>query len=306
MFKLREGVTFHNDAPMTPEAVFNALEIARSKPGPQASLPITGMMERDIEIVMTLSESRVETRALSNKSGDADLVFGLDPPSVKRLGMTDAVELLTTLMPGTKLLKMNTALPELSDPRARRDRPTLPLVAAALEQQFRAIGVELTINITSSSGIPADHAAGSLELGLVSRNCGTIPDPAGAISNRRKGEIEALLDRLGLRADLLVRRPDAVSGGEWQRLSLLRVLLRTPSFIFADEPTSRRGPITQERVIALLSETTERDGFALVLVSHDAALIRNAADTVLALEAPETESDPGTVLAECNVASPLH
>lgn len=61
------------------------------------------------------------------------------------------------------------------------DRPELPLVAAVLEQQFRAIGVELTINTTNSSEISAGHADGSLDLGLIARNFGLIPNPVGTI-----------------------------------------------------------------------------------------------------------------------------
>lgn len=96
--------------------------------------------------------------------------------------------------------------------------------------------------------------------------------------------VDAMLDRLGLSPALMTRRPDAVSGGELQRLSLLRALLRKPAFIFADEPTSRLDPITQAKVIGLLTETAEQDGVAIMLVSHDPALIRNTADEVLALE----------------------
>ncbi len=133
----------------------------------------------------------------------------------------------------------------------------------------------------------------------------TIADTA-RLCGARPGEIETLRDRLGLAPGLLARRPGAVSGGELQRLSLLRVLLRNPSFIFADEPTSRLDPITQARVIALLTETTERDGTALLLVSHDAALIRNTADTVLALAAPRPPCRPDAALARRRVASTLH
>ncbi|MCC5960831.1 MAG: ABC transporter substrate-binding protein, partial [Rhodobacteraceae bacterium] len=61
------------------------------------------------------------------------------------------------------------------------DRPELPLVAAVLEQQLRAIGVDLTINSTNSSEIPAGHQAGTLELGLLARNFALIPDPIGTV-----------------------------------------------------------------------------------------------------------------------------
>lgn len=91
-----------------------------------------------------------------------------------------------------------------------------------------------------------------------------------------------------------------------QRLSLLRVLLRNPSFIFADEPTSRLDPITQARVIALLTETTQRDGTALMLVSHDAALIRHTSDTVLTLGVPGNPHPSANAFSHRRVASGLH
>jgi len=110
---------------------------------------------------------------------------------------------------------------------------------------------------------------------------------------RRHGQaqdrIDALMPRLGLAPVLLTRRPDAVSGGELQRLALLRLLLVRPKFIFADEPTSRLDPITQKQVIDLLSETAEAEGCTIMLVSHDPALVGRTADDVLPL-GPATAS----------------
>ncbi len=61
------------------------------------------------------------------------------------------------------------------------DRPELPLAAAVLEQMFRAVGVAVTIDSTNSSEIPARHAAGALELGLLARNFALVPDPIGTV-----------------------------------------------------------------------------------------------------------------------------
>ena len=80
---------------------------------------------------------------------------------------------------------------------------------------------------------------------------------------------------------LLGRKPGEVSGGELQRLAILRLLLVRPAFIFADEPTSRLDPITQAEVIGLLVDTAERDGCAIMLVSHDTALVAKTADSTL-------------------------
>ncbi|QFT59536.1 Glutathione import ATP-binding protein GsiA [Sulfitobacter sp. THAF37] len=116
---------------------------------------------------------------------------------------------------------------------------------------------------------------------------------------RRHGQshtrIDALLPRLGLAPLLLTRRPGAVSGGELQRLALLRLLLVRPKFIFADEPTSRLDPLTQKQVIDLLAETAATEGCAIMLVSHDPALVTRTADHVLSL---------GTEAVKADVAAP--
>ena len=82
------------------------------------------------------------------------------------------------------------------------------------------------------------------------------------------GEITALLERLGIVAALLDRRPGEVSGDELQRLALARVLAVRPAVILADEPTSRLDPITQHQVMDLLAEVAQRAGVAVALVTH--------------------------------------
>lgn len=112
---------------------------------------------------------------------------------------------------------------------------------------------------------------------------------------RRHGQpharIDALMHRLGLAPLLLSRKPSAVSGGELQRVALLRLLLVRPKVIFADEPTSRLDPITQKQVIDLLGETAEREGCAIMLVSHDPALVGKTADQILSLGPVQTKAD---------------
>ncbi|MGQ0675635.1 MAG: ABC transporter ATP-binding protein [Rhodospirillales bacterium] len=94
-----------------------------------------------------------------------------------------------------------------------------------------------------------------------------------------------LLDRMRLKPVLLARYPGEVSGGEAQRLALLRLLLLEPDVIVADEPTSRLDPIVQRDVIDLLRDCVERDGLALVLISHDAALVDTVATDTITLGA---------------------
>ncbi|WP_207481688.1 ABC transporter substrate-binding protein [Arenibaculum pallidiluteum] len=61
------------------------------------------------------------------------------------------------------------------------DRPELPLVAAVLQEQFREVGIEVAVNSTSSSEIPARHQDGTLQMGLAARNFALVPDPIGTV-----------------------------------------------------------------------------------------------------------------------------
>ncbi|WP_252717057.1 ATP-binding cassette domain-containing protein [Herbaspirillum sp. B65] len=93
--------------------------------------------------------------------------------------------------------------------------------------------------------------------------------------------LESLLERMRVAPALLDRLPRQVSGGELQRIALARVLLMRPALIFADEPTSRLDPLTQQEVIALLVEQARAMGSAVLLVTHDAQIVQCVADRLL-------------------------
>lgn len=61
------------------------------------------------------------------------------------------------------------------------DRAELPLIATALQDQFKQLGIKLNVAIGNSSEIAAGHQDGSLELALYSRNYGLLPDPTGIL-----------------------------------------------------------------------------------------------------------------------------
>lgn len=61
------------------------------------------------------------------------------------------------------------------------DRPELPLIATALQDQWRKIGVDLQVNVANSSEIPKAHQDGSLQMALYARNYGNTPDPLASL-----------------------------------------------------------------------------------------------------------------------------
>jgi putative ABC transport system ATP-binding protein len=76
-----------------------------------------------------------------------------------------------------------------------------------------------------------------------------------------------LLDRVGLRekADSV---PETLSGGEQQRVAIVRALAHDPLLVLADEPTGNLDRATGENVLQLLLELTREAGKTLVLATH--------------------------------------
>lgn len=76
------------------------------------------------------------------------------------------------------------------------------------------------------------------------------------------------LETLGL-GWLSARLPDELSGGQAQRIAVVRVLAAGPRLILADEPTGQLDRETGSHVIDVLIEAADRLGAALVITTHD-------------------------------------
>ncbi|MFB9950947.1 ABC transporter ATP-binding protein [Rhizobium puerariae] len=101
-------------------------------------------------------------------------------------------------------------------------------------------------------------------------------------------EVPGLMRRFGLRRDLLARRPHQISGGEAQRLALVRILATKPGMLIADEPTSRLDPPVQEQVIRYLRKVADEDELAILLITHDRDLATAIADRRMLMVAEAT------------------
>ncbi len=103
---------------------------------------------------------------------------------------------------------------------------------------------------------------------------------------RRGGDGPAeneVVEVLGL-GELLDRRPDALSGGEKQRVALGRALLSAPRLLMLDEPLASLDDELKRRILPFLSRTVQTFGVPMLYVSHSSTELRNLADRVILLE----------------------
>ena len=102
--------------------------------------------------------------------------------------------------------------------------------------------------------------------------------------------VDALLERLGLRGHAAVS-PYALSGGEQRRLSVATALAAAPPLLLLDEPTFGQDSRTWAALAALLAEHRDAGG-AVVMATHDRALIAALGAREVALPAPARPTAP--------------
>ncbi|MDQ1358602.1 MAG: peptide/nickel transport system ATP-binding protein ddpF [Acidimicrobiaceae bacterium] len=115
--------------------------------------------------------------------------------------------------------------------------------------------------------------------------------------------IEFSAVRLPTDASFLARRSHELSGGQLQRVALARALVLDPQLLVADEPFSMLDPSEQANLLQLLKRLQVERGMAMVLVSHDLAVVMRTADRILVLDRGRVvEEGTGTEL----LISPQH
>lgn len=91
--------------------------------------------------------------------------------------------------------------------------------------------------------------------------------------SRRKRAVEVLVS-VGLEGKLK-NKPNQLSGGEQQRVSIARALVNDPEIILADEPTGNLDSKTGNQIFDLLRELNSK-GKTIVMVTHDQTLAKKA------------------------------
>ena len=115
----------------------------------------------------------------------------------------------------------------------------------------------------------------------------------------------ALLAQAGLKEPerLLDSYPHELSGGMSQRAVIAVALAQQPRLLIADEPTTALDVTTQSQVLDLIAELREHHRLAVVLISHDLAVIRRVCDRVMVLYAGRVAETGATAQV---LAAPSH
>lgn len=117
-------------------------------------------------------------------------------------------------------------------------------------------------------------------------NVALIAEMTGAEGTQRT---ESVLEQVGL-ADRMDHFPAQLSGGEQQRVSIARGLVKDPPLLLCDEPTGTLDVETGIRILSLLRDVTSDGDRSVLIVTHN-SVIADMADRVLHLRDGEIMSD---------------
>ncbi|WP_323508064.1 ABC transporter ATP-binding protein, partial [Cryobacterium sp. 10C2] len=167
-------------------------------------------------------------------------------------------------------------------------KTTLARLLLALESpdagEVRVLG-ETWTGITERARRPMRPA-----LGAVYQDALASFDPrltVGAVLRNAAGSADRsveLLDRVGLGAAVLGRRPLELSGGQRQRVGIARALAKRPQVLICDEPVSALDMTVQAQVLDLLDELQRDLGLSLVFISHDLGVVQHVSDRIVVIE----------------------
>ena len=97
-------------------------------------------------------------------------------------------------------------------------------------------------------------------------------------------ELGQLLKWTGLEAGLLRKRPGELSGGQCQRMSIVRALYSGAEILLCDEITSALDVTTQAQIVRVFQQLREERTFSAIFVSHDIALMGMLCERIMVMK----------------------
>lgn len=99
----------------------------------------------------------------------------------------------------------------------------------------------------------------------------------------RKEMVAEMMERVGLKANMINRYPHELSGGQNQRVGIARAMINKPKLIICDEAVSALDVSIQAQIVALLKELQVEFGLAMIFISHDLSVVRAVSNRIMVL-----------------------
>ena len=135
----------------------------------------------------------------------------------------------------------------------------------------------------------------------VAENIALIPEMKGWSKEQIASKTEELLNKVGLPATEYVKRmPSELSGGEQQRIGIVRAIIGEPKILLMDEPFSALDAISRKQLQTLTKDLHKEFGMTTIFVTHDTDEALKLGDRIAVLEEGEIVqvADPKTILAQ--------
>lgn len=133
----------------------------------------------------------------------------------------------------------------------------------------------------------------------VAENIALIPEMKGWAKSEIEERTAELLDKVGLPAsDYAKRLPAELSGGEQQRIGIVRAMIGHPKILLMDEPFSALDAISRKQLQDLTKALHREFGMTTIFVTHDTDEALRLADRIAVLNQGEIcqVADPETIL----------
>ncbi len=120
----------------------------------------------------------------------------------------------------------------------------------------------------------------------VAENVGIVPRLLGWPAREVERRVDELLELVGLApGEFRARPPDALSGGQAQRVGLARALAARPELLLLDEPFGALDPVTREHLQGWFARLRRELGTTAIFVTHDVVEALLLGDRIAVLEA---------------------
>nr|WP_298414969.1 ABC transporter ATP-binding protein [uncultured Halomonas sp.] len=165
---------------------------------------------------------------------------------------------------------------DISHLEAAAMRPLRKRMQVVFQDPFGSLSPRLTVGEIVGEGLRVHH-----------------PELKRAERDQR---VQEALKEVALDPAMRKRYPHEFSGGQRQRIAIARALVLKPEFLLLDEPTSALDRSVQATVIELLRELQRKHDLTYLFISHDLAVVRALADSVLVMKEGQVV-EQGTTLA---------